>query len=105
MALKWVEEGKKITDVARRLEINRLTIYNWINKKEKTGSLKDTRKPRRCSKVDMERLEKLIEERPDAYQHELAEILKVSRTAIGAALKRLRISRKKKQHTMKNLQK
>ena len=59
--------------------------------------------PKGCSKLDLDGLAILIEERPTAYQEELAVPLGVSRVTLCRGLKRLKITRKKTTHVEKNL--
>ncbi len=67
------------------------TLFRWEKKIEPCLT---RNKP--ATKIDMDRLRKDVEERPDAYRHERAELFGVTPSAIGAALKRLGVSRKKK---------
>jgi transposase len=48
-----------------------------------------------ATRIDMEKLKQEVQRYPDAYQYERAERFGVSQTGIGAALRRLGISRKK----------
>jgi transposase len=40
-ALLWRDQGEKVTDIARRLGVERGTIYNWARCFEETGQLTD----------------------------------------------------------------
>ena len=49
-----------------------------------------------ATKIDMEKLAKEVKDHPDDYQHERAKRFNVSQSAIHLALKRVKISHKKK---------
>ena len=78
-------------ETAERFGVNKMTLLRW----SKGIESKRTRQ-KLASKIDMEALNRDVEQYPDAYQYERAERFGVSRRAIGYALKRLGISRKKK---------
>ena len=88
-----VKEKYKLTyeETSKRFDISMKTLFRW----QKRIEPKLTRnKP--ATKIDMERLKKDVEEHPDDYQWERAKRFKVSQSGINTALKRLRISNKKK---------
>ena len=77
--------------IAQRFEVGKASVVRW----SKDIEVRRTRqKP--ATKIDMEKLRQDVEQYPDAYQSERALRLGVSQRGIGYALKRLRISRKKK---------
>ena len=85
------KEGLTLEEVARRFVIGKSTVVRWLKRIEvKTGN------NRRPATIDMEKLKKDVEMNPDAYQYERAKYFKVSARAIGYALRRLKIVRKKK---------
>ncbi len=90
--VSFVRAGGSKTEAVKRFSVSRAVIYIWLKSAsqspQKTG-------PKGHSKLDVEKLKQLIEERPDAYLDELATELKVSAFAVAYGLKRLRISRKK----------
>ncbi len=53
-------------------------------------------------KLDPEKLEQYVKDNPDAYLREIASIFKCSETAVSKALKRPKITRKKRPNTIKN---
>lgn len=82
--LTFIETGKLFG-------INKQTVYNWSKRIEE----KKIRK-RLPNKIDMEALKKDIILYPDDYQYERASRFNVSAMGISHALKRLKISYKKK---------
>jgi transposase len=80
--------------VSKRFGIAVNTVYLWTKNLE----AKKTRdKP--ASKIDMQALKNNLSTHPDAYQYERASMLGVSRGCIMHALKRLKVSYKKKPAT------
>jgi len=95
------QEKLSYAESAKRFGINAASIFRWSLRLEpqRTHS-------KHATKVNMEALKQDVEQNPDAYQHERAKSLGVKRSTIGAALKRLKISYKKKQcHTQKQMKK
>ena len=85
------QEGLSLDETAKRFGIGSATVSRWLNRPEPK---RHRNKP--ATKIDMDALAKDIEHYPDAYMHERAERLGVSKSGIGHALKRLGVSRKKK---------
>jgi len=83
-------EGLSFDEAGRRFGISKQTIYNWTKRLEEK---KKRLKP--AVKIDMEKLAKDVQEYPDAYLHERAHRLNVSKSGIEHALKRLGVSYKK----------
>jgi transposase len=82
---------------AERFGVSQMSVFRW----SKQIQAQPTRnKP--ATKIDMEALKRDVDSYPDAYQYERAERFGVSRRAIGYALKRLGISRKKNTLTSKS---
>lgn len=88
------KEGLSLAKVAKRFDVGLNSVMRW----SKNVEAKTTRnKP--STRVDMEALKRDIEQHPDAYQYERAARLGVSRNGIWHALKRLKVSYKKKPTT------
>ena len=76
---------------SERFDVSIRTLFRWEQRLEP----KTTRnKP--AVKLDMDEFEKHVEEYPDAYQWERAQHFNVAKSTIYYALKRLKLSRKKK---------
>ena len=71
---------------AERFGVSKMSVFNWSKQIEARGT-----RPKPATKIDMEALKRDVEQ----DQYERAERFGVSRRAIGLALKRLGISRKK----------
>ena len=85
------KENLSIRELAKRVGVASRSIVNW--KKCITPLVKRHRK---ATKLDEEALKKDIEKHPDTYQHERAKRLNVSESCIWHALKRLKMTYKKK---------
>lgn len=77
-------------ETSKRFGIGIRTLFAWQKRIEPCLT---RNKP--ATKIDMEKLKKHIEEHPDAYQYERAELFGVTGWAIGLALKRLEQTYKK----------
>lgn len=91
------KEGLSIRTIACRFSVSPRSVLNWtkrISPKVKRN------KP--STKIDMEALAKDVEIYSDSYQHERAKRLGVSKACIFYALKRLKVTYKKKPKTSKS---
>lgn len=88
-----VKEREQISfeEVSARFSVGKASVFRWSKQLEAQPT-----RDKPATKIDMEKLKTDVERYPDAYQYERAPRLGVSRKAIGYALKRLGISRKKK---------
>ena len=91
--MSYIENGGKITEAAKVFGIGRATIYRWLNRQE----LEATKVERRQRKLDWEALERDVEENPDAKLIDRAKKFGVHPSAICYALKKIKITRKKKE--------
>jgi transposase len=89
--LSKLEEGHSIRAVAQQFEIDKNTIVEW----KKRIEIKRTR-PRNPSKVDDDALRADVEKYPDDFQYERAARFGCGKSTIGDALKRLKITVKKR---------
>lgn len=98
--LAKLEEGYSIRAVALQFEIDKNTILSW----KKRIEIKRTR-PRAPSKIENDRLRADVEQYPDDYQYERAKRFNCSKSAMGSALRRLKITVKKRPYsTQKQIQ-
>lgn len=91
--VNFVENGGKITDAAHIFGVGRASIYRWFGRQE----LEATKVKRRQRKLDWKGLEKDVKENPEATLAERAKKFGVHPSAIFYALKKMKITRKKKQ--------
>lgn len=88
-----IKEREELTfeAIAERFGVGKASVFRWSKHIEAQRTRK---KP--ATTIDMVALARDVERYPDAYQYERAERFGVSQRGIGAALKRLGISWKKK---------
>ena len=104
-AVGYKDEGHTFKDLEEVFKITHKTYYTWKKKLEE-GYFDKKRVFERKRKIDKEKLLEVIEEKPDAYLSELAELFNCSSVAIFKALKKLNITYKKRRlHIQKSLKK
>jgi transposase len=94
--IDYLHEGHTDRDAAAVFKVSTSTIWAWKSKLKESGALAPAKRQGRWRKIDPEKLAKYVDEHPDAYQYEIAEVFGVRLFAIQRALKRLQITRKKK---------
>jgi transposase len=85
--LDFVAAGASKTEAAERFGVSRMIVFVWCRTPEKASASKPG--PKGCWKVDLMVLKQKVEERPTAYQQELARGLGVSRSSIWRGLRKL----------------
>lgn len=95
-AIKYYHEGKTQAEVQAAFKIFPSTLRDWETR-YKAGSLKSvypkTRKPR---KLPPDELVRYMDEHPDAFLSEIGEHFNCSAQAVAKALRKLKITRKKR---------
>ncbi|WP_019503815.1 IS630 transposase-related protein [Pleurocapsa sp. PCC 7319] len=101
-ALELGKEGKSKTEISKMLGVSRTSILRW-SKRASRGELGATYpKERGGFRVDDEKLKAYVAQNPDAYQAEIAEAIGAKENTVCRALKRLKISRKKRHRSTEN---
>lgn len=97
-ALDYLERCGSVPEVSKSFGVSQHTIRAWQRLKGDTGSL--AKKPIDCSKrrrkIDDEVLRAYLDEHPDAYLSEMADLFSCSVNAVHKKLKSMNISRKKR---------
>lgn len=104
-AIAFKQSGATFKQLKEVFGIDNKTYAAWVKLQEETGSIVTTKShnPRK-RKIDLELLKQEVERNPDAYLKELAVLFNCTPQAIFYALKKLRITYKKKHSpTRKNL--
>lgn len=91
--LEFVDKGGTISEAAKLYQVSRATIYRWRQRDD----LKPTVVTRRQRKLDWEALRKDIEDYPEMRLIDRAKKFGVRASALCYALKRMKITRKKKE--------
>lgn len=96
-AVKYHKSGfHTYAETAKVFGVGSSTIYAWVQKFERTGSLENKPLNRTFKKIDPERLRTYVREHPDDTQEEIAKAFGCCNQAISKAFKRLGITRKKR---------
>jgi transposase len=85
------ERGLSLLETAELIGVGVASLFRWTKKPEPSKT-----RNKSATKIDMEALARDVEEKPDDYQYERALRLGVSESCVGRALKRLKVSRKKR---------
>jgi transposase len=95
-AVEYYHEGHTQAEVKEVFKIHPKTLRDWEFRME-NGNLKplypDTRKPR---KLPPDKLADYVEQNPDDFLKEIGSHFGASDVAVGKALRRLKITRKKR---------
>ena len=90
--IAFIENGGAITQASKLYKISRATIYRWLNRK----NLAPTIVTRRQRKLDWQALAEDVKAEPEARLIDRAKKFGVRPNAIHYALKKMKITRKKK---------
>ena len=101
-AVEYRKEGNTLEETAKVFKIGTTTLKQWIKKYEETGEIKNKPLNRPHKKIDPVALEAYVEKYPDAYLEEIAKAFGCVESAIRKALKRQKITRKKRHSDSKN---
>ena len=93
--MKHLDKGNTIKATSELFEVGTTTIKEWKKLRAETGSIKPRPHKRKCSKICPDRLLSYVNEHPDSFLVETAEVFNCTPQAIFYALKRLKITRKK----------
>ena len=94
--VEYRKEGHTIEETAKIFKIGETTIKRWIKKYDETGEIKDNPKKRTFKKIDPLKLEEYIDKHPDAFLSEIAIHFNCSAMAVSKALRKLKITHKKR---------
>jgi len=103
-AVGLLEKDLTVAQISELLDIGTATLWRW-KARAKQGRLAPVYPPRSAYKLDEQAMRTYLAEHPDAYQHEIAKAMGVSRTTIQWAFKRLGITRKKRHRNIGNAMK
>ena len=95
--IEYREAGHTLEETHQTFKVSRSTIQKWEKQLKETGDLGKKELHRSFRKIDSEKLKAYVAEHPDAYQSEMAEAIGCSEGGIRYALKRQKITRKKRQ--------
>ena len=94
--IEYRQAGHTLEETHQVFKVSRAAIQEWEKRLKETGDLGKKELHRGFRKIDPEKLKTYVEEHPDAYQPEMAEVFGCSESGIRDALRRLKITRKKR---------
>lgn len=94
--LAYLEKDDNKTIASQLFTIGRTTLYRWIKQKKEKGHLLPSKRKCTHKKIDDDLLREHLKMHPDHFLSEIAEVFSLTPQAIFYALKRLKITLKKK---------
>jgi transposase len=95
-AVQYRMEGHTIEETSKIYQIGTTILKKWEKEYKATGDLSKKPLKRSPKKVCPEKLREYVREYPDAYQSEIAEVFGCSQSAVCQAMKKRKITRKKR---------
>ena len=100
--IEYRQSGHTREETHQTFKVSKTTIQKWENQLKETGNLEKKELHRGSRKIDPEKRKAYVAEHPDAYQSEMAEAFGCGESGIRYALKRHKITRKKRRPTTRN---
>ena len=100
--LEYRNQGHTLEETHKVFNVAVVTIYDWQRKLKRQGNLKDELPKRSFKKINPEKLKAYVAEYPDKYLREIAAEFHCCQESVRKALKRLKITRKKRLRVTKN---
>lgn len=100
--LKYLEENDDKLKASQLFQVGIATVYRWVARKKRTGSVEPIKRKYTYKKIDEQKLRAHVEQNPDDFLSEIADRFNVTVPAIFYALKRLKITRKKRHHSTRS---
>ena len=100
--IEYRQEGHTLEETSKTFKVAKSTIREWEKQLKEKGDLKPKVPNRGSKKIDPERLRAYVAEHPDAYQTVIANVFNCCQSAVKKALKRLKITRKKRPQATRN---
>ena len=82
--------------------MSKTAVSEWVKKYKETGDLSNKPLNRGFKKIDPKKLKDYVNKHPDSTQNEMAKEFNCSQSSIWKALKRNKITRKKRLFFIKN---
>ena len=100
--LEYRLEGHTLDQTHKVFKVAVVTIRKWEKKLREEGTLAKRPVRRPFKKIDPDKLKEYVRAHPDAYLREIAKDFNCTEGAIRKALKRLKITRKKRPRVITN---
>ena len=99
-AVKYRLNGHTLEETSEIFNVGTSAVSRWVKQYKEKGDLSNKPLNRGYKKTNPEKLKDYVKKHPDAYQREIAEEFNCSIMAVSKALKRLGITRKKRQNAI-----
>ncbi len=90
-----VKSGRSMAEVSRIFEVSEDSVQRWM-RLAKSNNLAPKKVGGNNRKIDEQAFKLLIEKNPDKLQYEIAQEIGVKQASVCKALKRLKLTRKKR---------
>ena len=101
-AVKYRLKGHTLIKTAEIFGVSNTALSEWVKKYKETGDLSNKPLNRGFKKIDPKKLKDYVNKHPDSTQNEMAKEFNCSQSSIWKALKRNKITRKKRLFFIKN---
>lgn len=99
--IAFLEKGNDKKSASEVFAVSQRTVQRWLKQKTEKGTLQPIQREFAYRKIDYEQLKMYIEQHPDQFLCEIAQKFSVTLQAIFYACKKLHITRKKRQISIK----
>ena len=100
--LLYLEKNHDKNAASSIFQVGIATIYRWVARKKEKGTLEPLRRKYAYKRIDDEKLIEYVKAHPDHFLSEIANHFGLTPQAIFYAIKRLKITRKKRPRSIKN---
>lgn len=100
--LDYQKENDNKNAASKIFKVGIATVYRWVRQKKEKCHVEPHHREYSYKKLDDNLLAQYVKEHPDHFLKEIAEHFSVTEQAIFYALKRLKITRKKRRFCTKN---
>lgn len=100
--IEYRDEGHTLKETGEVFDIAASTICRWKKQLKEEGTLEKRAVKRPFKKIDPDKLIAYIRANPDAYLREMAMEFHCCKSAMSKALKRLKLTRKKRPDITRN---
>lgn len=99
--LKYLEKNQDKKTASHLFQIGIATIYRWVARKKEKGHVQPLRRKYAYKKIDDQKLIEYVKAHPDQFLSEIGKQFNLTPQAIFYALKRLKITRKKRPRSIR----
>jgi transposase len=100
--IEYYEENGNMRRTAKIFGISTATFNSWHKEYKEHGEFLIKAKPANNTKLTEQEIQEYLDKRPDSYQEEIANHFGVTQQGISKALKRFKITRKKRRSATKS---